>query len=71
MKGQTVVRVIEFEGDLMSVAQHMARQDEVRGARSRARSLPRAAPCMVTPQGAATFFANASMRCVISRKAEA
>jgi SchA/CurD like domain len=64
---EKAVRVIEIEGDLMTVSRHMARQDEVRELEEKLEAHLAVPRDMRSPEGAMKFFAEAGMRCVVNR----
>ncbi|MFD9893568.1 SchA/CurD-like domain-containing protein [Amycolatopsis sp. NPDC059027] len=68
MRQNTVVRVIEFDGEFIDVARHMGRQREVRELERQLDPYLEAERDMSTPEKTAAFFAAASMRCVLSRR---
>lgn len=64
---EKAVRVIEVEGDIMTVSRHMSRQDEVReveDALDEHLAVPRD---VRNPEGAMKFFMEAGMEMVIHR----
>jgi hypothetical protein len=67
MKDQTVIRVIEFEGDFLDVGRHMSQQTEVQALEAALDEHLVEPRDMVTREGAARFFASAAMKTVISR----
>jgi hypothetical protein len=62
------VRVVEIEGDLRTVAQHMSRQAEVQDFEDEIEQYLREPRDMKSPQGALEFFRMAGMQCVLDRK---
>ncbi|MEU5264156.1 SchA/CurD-like domain-containing protein [Amycolatopsis sp. NPDC021455] len=68
MRRNTVVRVIEFDGEFLDVAKHMGRQREVRDLERQLDPYLEQERDMSTPEKTAAFFASASMRCVLSRR---
>ena len=68
MRQNTVVRVIEFDGEFIDVARHMGRQQEVRDLETALEEFLEEERDMSTPEKTAAFFASASMRCVLSRR---
>jgi hypothetical protein len=68
MRQNTVVRVIEFDGDFIDVAKHMGQQQEVRDLERALDQYLEVERDMSTPEKTAAFFASASMRCVLSRR---
>jgi len=69
MKDQTIVRVIEFDGEFISVARHMSQQQEVRELEEALDPYLAEPRDMRSPAGAAAFFTSAGMRLVVSRRA--
>lgn len=63
------VRVIEIEGDLMAVSKHMSQQQEVQELEAKLDQHLAKPRDMTNPMGAAKFFAEAGMRCVLEREA--
>jgi SchA/CurD like domain-containing protein len=68
MKDNVVVRLIEFEGDLRDVAQHMRRQKEVVDLERGLDQYLETPRDMSTPEGVQKFFREASMRCILARQ---
>jgi len=68
MKENTVVRVIEFEGEFMDVAVHMREQQEVADLEKQLDEHLLESRDMTTPEGARDFFMKTSMRCVLARR---
>lgn len=64
------VRVIEIEGDMMAVSRHMSAQHEVQDLEAKLEEHLAKPRDMTNPAGAAAFFAQAGMRCVLHRQAE-
>ncbi|HEV7886634.1 MAG TPA: SchA/CurD-like domain-containing protein [Acidimicrobiales bacterium] len=64
---EKAVRVIEVEGDILTVSRHMSRQDEVIQLEAKLDEHLAVARDMVTPEGAMQFFVEAGMRCVVNR----
>lgn len=62
------VRVIEVDGDLITVARHMGRQDTVRAFEEKIEEHLAETRDMRSPEGAQAFFRNAGMRVVLDRK---
>lgn len=68
MKDNTVVRVIEVDGDLGAVARHMGQQPAIRKLEAELDRYLEEPRDMSTPQGARAFFQRTSMRCVVARR---
>lgn len=68
MKGNTVVRVIEVEGDFVAVAQHMGRQPAIQELEAALDPLLEEPRDMSTPEGARDFFLKSAMECVADRR---
>jgi hypothetical protein len=68
MRQNTVVRVIEFDGEFIDVAKHMGQQQEVRDLERALEEYLEEERDMSTPEKTAAFFASASMRCILSRR---
>ncbi|MFC0437086.1 SchA/CurD-like domain-containing protein [Kutzneria buriramensis] len=68
MRQNTVVRVIEFDGEFIDVAKHMGQQQEVRDLERALDQYLEVERDMSTPEKTAAFFASASMRCILSRR---
>lgn len=68
MKENTVVRVIEFEGEFTDVAVHMREQQEVVDLERQLDEHLLEPRDMSTPEGARDFFMKTAMRCVSSRR---
>ena len=64
------VRVIEIEGDLMTISKHMSEQQEVQELEALLDEHLAQPRDMTNPAGAATFIAKAGMRCVLHRQAD-
>jgi len=62
------VRVIEVDGDMISVARHMGRQDTVRAFEQRIEEHLAEGRDMRSPEGAQAFFRSAGMRVVLDRR---
>ncbi|MEC3974263.1 SchA/CurD-like domain-containing protein [Amycolatopsis sp. H20-H5] len=67
MRQNTVVRVIEFDGEFIDVAKHMGQQREVRDLERELDAYLEVERDLSSPEKTAAFFASASMRCVLSR----
>jgi hypothetical protein len=68
MRENVVVRVIEAEGDLPVIAQHMGRQPAIRELESQLDNYLAEPRDMSTPEGAREFFMKSSMECLIARR---
>jgi hypothetical protein len=68
MKDNTLVRVIEFEGSFMDIAQHMRRQQEVQDLESALDDYLEEPRDMSTPDGAREFFQRSAMRAILARR---
>jgi hypothetical protein len=68
MKGNVVIRAIEFEGSLIDVAPHMGRQPAIRELEEKLDAYIEKPRDMSTPEGARAFFLDSAMRTVVSRR---
>mgnify|MGYP003623188077 CR=1 FL=1 len=68
MKDNTVIRVIEFEGSIIDVAPHMARQPAIRALEDELDKYLANPRDMSTPEGARKFFMESAMETLVSRK---
>ena len=68
LKGNTVVRVMEVEGAFPKVAAHLGRQPSIQKIEAALDEIIEDPRDMSTPQGAAKFFMETSMECLISRR---
>jgi hypothetical protein len=69
LKGNTIVRIIEFEGcDLPEVAMHMRRQQAIVDLERALDDLVEIPRDMSTPEKAQQFFRESSMRCILHRR---
>jgi hypothetical protein len=68
MKGNTVVRAMEFEGDQRAIFRHLQQQPIVRELESKLDDYLETPRDMSTPEGAQEFFRNAGMRCLLARR---
>jgi hypothetical protein len=68
MKGNTVVRAMEFEGDQRAIFRHLQSQPIVRELESKLDDYLETPRDMSTPEGAQEFFRNAGMRCLLARR---
>lgn len=67
---ELAVRVIEIDGDMMTVSRHMAEQEEVKDVEAKLEQHLAVPRDMTSPEGAMKFFAEAGMRCVLNRHAD-
>lgn len=65
---RSVVRVMEYEGELPDVVRHLAAQPEVREVERRIEPYLLEPRDMSTPEGAREYFRRAGMRCVLRRR---
>jgi hypothetical protein len=70
MKDNTVVRVMEFEGDSRAIFRHLQQQPVVRELESKLDDYLQHPRDMSTPEGAQKFFRESGMRCLLARKHE-
>jgi hypothetical protein len=70
LKDQTLVRVVEYEGEFLDVARHMSRQPAIISLEAALEEHLAQPRDMSSPEGAARFFANSSMKCLTSRTSE-
>jgi SchA/CurD like domain len=68
LKGNTVVRVMEVEGSLPAISAHLGRQAQIREVEAKLDPLIEIERDMSNPQGAAKFFMDTSMECLVARK---
>jgi hypothetical protein len=68
MKGNVVIRVIEFEGDPREVALHMRQQQEVVELEEQLDQYLEVPRDMSTPEGAQKFFREAGMKVILDRR---
>lgn len=68
MKDNTVVRVMEFEGDRQAIVRHLQRQPMLRELESKLDEYLETPRDMSTPEGAQKFFRESGMRCVLARR---
>jgi hypothetical protein len=71
IKGNTVVRVMEVEGSLPAISAHLGKQPAVREVESKLDEVIETPRDMSNPQGAAKFFMDTAMECLVARKIEA
>jgi hypothetical protein len=68
MKDNIVIRAIEFEGSIIDVAPHMARQPAIRELEEKLDAYIETPRDMSTPEGARAFFIQSAMRTVVTRR---
>jgi cytidylate kinase len=68
MKGNTVVRVIEFEGSIADVAPHMGRQPAIRALEAELDKYLANPRDMSTAEGARKFFMETAMETLAARR---
>jgi hypothetical protein len=68
MKGNTVVRVMEFEGDRTAIFRHLQQQPVVRDLERKLDDYLETPRDMSTPEGAQKFFRDSGMRCLLARR---
>jgi SchA/CurD like domain len=68
MKDNTVVRVMEVEGSLIEVSKHLGKQPQIQDIETKLDPLLETPRDMSDPQGAAKFFMDTSMKCLIHRR---
>jgi hypothetical protein len=70
MKGTTVVRVMEFEGNPGLIARHLQTQPAIRELEAKLDDYLATPRDMSTPEGAQKFFRESGMRCLLARRHE-
>jgi hypothetical protein len=68
MKDNTVVRVMEFEGEPRAIFGHLQRQEAVRGLEEKLNEYLEKPRDMTNPQAAQQFFRETGMQCLIARR---
>lgn len=68
MKGNTIVRAMELEGELRDVAPHLGRQPAIRELEEQLDQYLEEPRDMSDPEGARKFFMNSFMECLIARR---
>lgn len=68
MKDNMIVRVLEVEGDMRAVAAHLGQQPAIRNLEEQLDQYLEKPRNMSTPEGAAKFFRETMMKCLISRR---
>jgi hypothetical protein len=68
MKDNTVVRVMEFEGDRRAIFRHLQQQPVVRELESKLDDYLETPRDMSTPEGAQAFFRSTGMQCLLTRR---
>jgi hypothetical protein len=71
LKGNTVVRVMEVEGAFPKIAAHLGRQPSIRQLESQLDEIIEKPRDMSTPEGAAKFFMETAMECLVARRSDA
>jgi hypothetical protein len=67
MKDNTVVRVMEIEGDMREAAVHLGKQPAIQELEAKLDPLIETPRDMSTPEGARQFFMSSMMRCLVAR----
>jgi hypothetical protein len=70
MRGNTVVRVMEFEGDRRELIRHLQQQPVIRELESKLDGYLETPRDMSSREGAEKFFRESAMRCVLARRHE-
>ena len=70
MKGNTIVRVIEYEGPLPLIGRHMSQQKGIKELEDKLDDYLEVPRDMTTPEGVRKFFMETGMQCLVSRGAE-
>jgi hypothetical protein len=68
MKGNTVVRAMEFEGNPRAIFAHLQKQPVVRELESKLDEYLATPRDMSTPEGAQEFFRSTGMQCLLARR---
>lgn len=68
MKGNMLVRAIEFEGSILDVAPHMGRQPAIRALEDELDQYLEQPRDMSTPEGARKYFMETAMETLINRR---
>ena len=68
LKGNTVVRVMEVEGSLPAISAHLGQQPGIQKLEAQLDPLLETPRDMSNPQGAAKFFMETAMKCLVSRR---
>lgn len=68
MKGNQIVRAVEFEGSIMDLAPHMGRQPAIRKLEEEIEPYIEAERDMSTPEGARKYFMETMMETLINRR---
>ena len=68
MKGNMLVRALEFEGNFMDVAPHLGRQPAIRALEDEMDQYLETPRDMSTPEGARKYFMEAAMETLITRR---
>lgn len=68
MKDNTIVRVMEFEGEPRAIFGHLQRQEAVRGLEEKLNEYLEKPRDMSNPEAAQKFFRETGMECLIARR---
>jgi hypothetical protein len=68
MKDNTVVRVMEFEGEPRAIFSHLQRQEAVRDLEEKLNEYLENPRDMSSPEAAQKFFRETGMQCLLARK---
>jgi hypothetical protein len=68
MKGNRIVRAIEFEGSIADLAPHMGRQPAIRELEDKLDEVLETPRDMSTPEGARKYFMETAMETLINRR---
>lgn len=68
MKGNVLVRAIEFEGSIMDLAPHMGRQPAIKALEDEIDKYLEKPRDMSTPEGARAYFMETMMETLINRR---
>lgn len=68
LKGNRLVRAIEFEGSIIDVAPHMGRQPAIRALEDKLDQYLENPRDMSTPEGARKFFMETAMETLVNRR---
>lgn len=70
MRGNTIVRVMEIEGDFRDAAAHLGKQPSIQELEAKLDPLLETPRDMSTPEGARQFFMSTMMECLVARTME-
>ena len=70
MKDNTVVRVMELDGEFRHAAAHLGKQPQIQEIERALDPLLETPRDMSTPEGARQFFMSTAMRCLVARKSD-